>query len=128
MNMRKTLSQNVSSTSEGKRLLQQECAILEVTELICDIMEDTGVSRSQLAERLGKSRGYVTQLLDGRANMTIRTVADIFTALGTAIHFHHDREAEAGEIKWDFMTRVGRDAVKGEVEICPSTESFLMAS
>jgi transcriptional regulator with XRE-family HTH domain len=84
----KTFVEEVASTEEGKRAFNQECAILELTELICRIMEQTDVSRAELARRLGKTKGYVTQLLDGRANMTLRTIADVFTALGRTIHFH----------------------------------------
>ena len=45
-------------------------------------MHDAGITRAELANRLGKSRGWVTQLLDGEANKTIRTVADAFAVLG----------------------------------------------
>ena len=83
----RTLSQEIASTEEGRRLLQQESAIMEVTELICEIMEQKNVSRSELADRLGRTKGYITQLLDGRANMTIRTLADVFGALGEEFHF-----------------------------------------
>jgi hypothetical protein len=83
----KTFVDEVVSTEEGKRVFNQECAILDVTELICRTMEETDVGRAELAHRLGKTKGYVTQLLDGRANMTIRTIADVFTALGRTIHF-----------------------------------------
>jgi transcriptional regulator with XRE-family HTH domain len=69
------------------RLYQQERAILEVTELICQLMDEQEVSRSELARCLGTSKGYVTQFLDGRTNMTIRTISDVFTALNRALHF-----------------------------------------
>jgi len=72
------------------RLYQQERAILELTELACEIMDESNVSRAELARRMRKTKGYVSQLLDGRANMTIRTIADIFTALDRSIHFHGD--------------------------------------
>jgi len=85
--MAETLIETLTRTEEGRRLFQQERAILEVTELICEIMEDDGVSRSELAKRLKKSKGYITQLLDGEANMTIRTISDVFVALGRTIHF-----------------------------------------
>ncbi len=84
--MPEMLRERLIKTPEGYRLYQQERAILEATELICKIMDDAGVSRSQLAERLGKSKGYVTQLLDGHANMTIRTLSDVFTALSRTLH------------------------------------------
>jgi transcriptional regulator with XRE-family HTH domain len=45
-------------------------------------MDEAGVTRSELAARLGKTKGYITQLLDGSANMTIRTIADVFLVLG----------------------------------------------
>lgn len=85
--MSKTLIEKLTSTPEGMRLYQQERAIQDVTDLICEVMDEEQVSRSQLAGRIGKTKGYVTQLLDGRANMTVRTISDVFCALGRAIHF-----------------------------------------
>lgn len=85
--MARTLMERLTAKPEGMRLYQQERAILEVTELICEAMEEQNVNRADLARRLGRSRGYITQLLDGRANMTIRTISDVFTALDRALHF-----------------------------------------
>ena len=82
-----TLTEKLTKTDEGMRLYQQERAILEVTELLCQVMEEDDVSRAELARRLAKTKGYITQLLDGRANMTIRTISDVFTALERAVHF-----------------------------------------
>jgi transcriptional regulator with XRE-family HTH domain len=65
-----------------KKLLAQEEFILEVTEVLCKIMSDRGISRKQLADLLGKSKGYVSQLLNGERNLTLRTVADIMHVLG----------------------------------------------
>ena len=50
-------------------------------------MDEQDVNRSELARRIGKTKGYITQLLDGRANMTVRTISDVFTALDRAVHF-----------------------------------------
>ncbi len=82
-----TLTEKLTKTAEGMRLYQQERAILEVTELVCQLMDEQDVSRSELATRLGRTKGYITQLLDGRANMTVRTISDVFTALDRAVHF-----------------------------------------
>ena len=82
-----TLSEQLTASIEGRRLYNQERTILDLTELICQVLEETGVTRAQLAERLGKSKAHITQLLDGRANMTVRTIADIFTALGCEVQF-----------------------------------------
>ncbi|WLD10858.1 helix-turn-helix transcriptional regulator [Planctellipticum variicoloris] len=44
------------------------------------------MTRSELADRLGKSKGHITQILDGTANLTLRTVSDVFFALGCEFH------------------------------------------
>ncbi len=85
-----TLTEKLTKTAEGMRLYQQERAILEVTELVCQLMDEQDVSRSELATRLGRTKGYITQLLDGRANMTVRTISDVFTALDRAVHFQEE--------------------------------------
>ena len=67
---------------EFRKLLAQEELILEVTETICELLENEKVSRKELADRLGKSKGFVSQLLNGGRNLTLRTVADILHVLG----------------------------------------------
>jgi transcriptional regulator with XRE-family HTH domain len=67
---------------EFRKLLAQEELILEVTETICELLEDEKVSRKGLADRLGKTKGFVSQLLNGGRNLTLRTVADILHVLG----------------------------------------------
>ncbi len=74
--------EKLTATPERLASFQQEGLILEVTELIYHLMQTHGVNKAELAARLGKSRAYVTQMLAGRANMTLRTVSDVLTALG----------------------------------------------
>jgi ribosome-binding protein aMBF1 (putative translation factor) len=80
--MSKTLVEQYVDDPNHMRLFQQERAIYEATELIESVMKRNGVSRTELAKQLGKSKGWVTQLLDGEANKTIRTVADVLAVLG----------------------------------------------
>ena len=82
------MMRQLTVTADEMRRYQQDRAILAVTETVCRLMEEQGVSRSELARRLGKSKSYVTQLLDGEANMTVRTISDVFVALERAVHFH----------------------------------------
>ena len=70
---------------ENMRLFQQERVILETTELICQLLEEKGIRKADLAQRLGKSKAYVTQLLDGRTNMTLRTISDVMWALDSSL-------------------------------------------
>ncbi len=80
--MGKTLTEQITATAKGIRIWQQERAIFEITERICELMDEQEISRSQLAERLGTTRARVTQILDGTANMTLRTISDLYLALG----------------------------------------------
>lgn len=75
----KTLNEYIESTPEEFR---QEELILETTELIAKVMNQNGVSKSDLALKLKKSKAHVSQCLSGEQNLTLRTLADIFGAIG----------------------------------------------
>ncbi len=62
--------------------------IVEFTEDVCMLMEKQGVSRAELARRLGTSRAYITKLLGGNANFTLETMTKVAMALGAAVHVH----------------------------------------
>jgi transcriptional regulator with XRE-family HTH domain len=111
--MVRTLSQQIAVTAEGRRLLQQEGAILEVTEMICEMMGRSGVSRSDLASRLGKTKGYVTQLLNGQTNMTLRTIVDVFTALGKELRITTKPCDCVEDVSWTFSGRTTELALGG---------------
>lgn len=78
----KSFLEQLLTSPDNVRRFQQERAILEVTELIEQAMQESGVGRSELAKLLGRSKAWVTQLLDGEGNKTIRTVADALAVLG----------------------------------------------
>ena len=80
-----TWLEELTATPEGMAEFQQERLILDATERICELMEIQGVSRAELAQRLKKSKSHVSQLLSGRTNMTLRTLSDVFTALGRSL-------------------------------------------
>src|SRR5712691_5464802 len=73
------------SSPENRRLLKQEELILDVTEALSAAIEESGLTKSELAKRLGKTKGYVSQLLAGGRNLTLRTVADIADAIGISL-------------------------------------------
>ena len=77
---------------EFRKLLAQEELILEVTETICNILEKEKISRKELADRLGKTKGFVSQLLNGGRNLTLRTVADILHVLGYKVSLTPHKE------------------------------------
>lgn len=81
-NHEKTLLEKYLEDPEFAKLMAQEDLIMEVTETLCELLEKEKVSRKELADRLGKTKGFVSQLLNGGRNLTLRTVADILHVLG----------------------------------------------
>ncbi len=74
----------VRSGHRGERyeqLLRQERLILEVTEQLAGALENSRVTQAELARRMGRTPGFVSQLLGGGRNLTLRTIADIAAAL-----------------------------------------------
>ena len=69
-------------TPEARRRYEEERLILWTTEAICEAMDERGLNRAAVAEKLGTSRANVTQLLSGSRNMTLRSLAGLAHACG----------------------------------------------
>ena len=85
-----------------ERLLRQERLILDVTELLTEALGNSGVTRAELARRLGRTPGFVSQVLGGGRNLTLRTIADIAEALALRPSFEltSDRVAVSNSAEW----------------------------
>jgi transcriptional regulator with XRE-family HTH domain len=70
------------SNPEFRKEMAIESLVAEAAEAIAVLMEEQNLSKADVARRLGKSRAWVTQLLNGKANMTIRTLAEVTFVLG----------------------------------------------
>lgn len=90
----KTLLEKYLEDPKFARLMAQEDLIMEVTETLCELLEKEKISRKELAKRLGKSKGFVSQLLNGGRNLTLRTVADILQVLGYKVTLTPYKEGE----------------------------------
>lgn len=73
---------NISFRDKEERLFAKERLIFNVTEDLLVYMEENGVTKNELAKRLGKTKAYISQVLDGSRNMTLGTFSDICFALG----------------------------------------------
>lgn len=62
-------------------------AKVELSEQIYLAMEQQGVSNAELARRLGKSRAYITKVLQGNVNFTIESLVKIARALDHKFDF-----------------------------------------
>lgn len=64
-----------------ERLVKQEELILDVTNKLTQALEQTGVTKSELAKRIERTPGFVSQVFGGGRNLTLRTISDIADAL-----------------------------------------------
>lgn len=86
------------------RAYAREDLIYNVTEELLVQLEELGVTKLELARRLGKSRSYVTQMLSGARNMTLGTLSDICFELGITpqvILGVEAAEPKELEVQWD---------------------------
>lgn len=67
--------------ADEERVAKQEDFILDATEAIWGEMRRQGIRKSDLADKLGVSKAYITQALDGGRNLTLRSLADFAWAL-----------------------------------------------
>lgn len=70
------------SDPEVRRVFEEELLFGEATDTLEGLVESIGVSRKELADRLGVSAGRVSQILNGGENLTLRSLAGIGWALG----------------------------------------------
>jgi transcriptional regulator with XRE-family HTH domain len=66
-----------------------------VTEGLSEMLEKEGVKQTELAERLGKTKGFVSQILAGGRNLTLRTIADVADALGYRVRIVFSKDAKS---------------------------------
>jgi transcriptional regulator with XRE-family HTH domain len=71
---------------ESLRYFNRERYKSEVAQAIFMLMRRHGVSRRELAELLGVSKGRVSQVLSGDHNFTLETLADWLLVLGRTPH------------------------------------------
>jgi transcriptional regulator with XRE-family HTH domain len=81
----KTQHEALMEDPEFRRLLSIEALVAEASEVIARLMAEQNMSKADLARRLNKSRAWVTQLLSGKANMTVRTLAEVVYALDAEV-------------------------------------------
>ena len=89
-----------------KKKIAQEQLILDVTESVFEQLEIQIKSKADLAEAMGRSKAFVTQLLNGSRNMTLRTLSDIAFALDVEPRFEIGfRDQLCQEPHWDTFVK-----------------------
>ncbi len=71
---------------------------IEFCEDMLKLMDKKGLSRSDLAARLGCSKAYITKLLNGRQNFTLKKLVEIALALDAELELRLEyREGKRSE-------------------------------
>ena len=70
---------------EYRKLYALEGLIADTAQLIWDLLEHRNLKQADLARLLNKTPAFVSQLLNGKANMTVRTLAEVVYALGATV-------------------------------------------
>jgi transcriptional regulator with XRE-family HTH domain len=63
----------------------EELLLLRAQELVSRLMEERGVSKAQLASKLGKSKAHVTGILSDGRNLTLKTLGRVCFHLGAEV-------------------------------------------
>lgn len=71
-----------------RRTYEEELLFGEAHDTLVGLLESLGISRTELAERLGVSPARVSQILSGRENLRLRTLASLGWALGIRFELH----------------------------------------
>lgn len=93
-----------TESPEARRRYEEERLILWTTEAIWTAMDEQGLTRAELAGRLGTSRANVTQLLSGTRNMTLKSLAALAHACGLRAGVHLKKLTESVFIELDDST------------------------
>ena len=76
------VEQHLAESGETNLNVEFEYQVLTFTHQMCRVMDEQRISRSELADRLKKQKSYVTRVLNGNANFTLRTMVQFAGALG----------------------------------------------
>ena len=77
--------QRVLGDPKRRQVFEEEKLILSVAEGIREAMDQHGVTRADIADRLDTTRANITQLLSGSRNMTLKSLAALSHACGVRV-------------------------------------------
>lgn len=94
-----------AESPEHARLVAEERIVTQVIEAIWKAMEETGISKSELAQRMNTTTGEVSRLLRGSRNMSLGTLASIASALGRSVDIAEGAAPVTEDVSWPLIER-----------------------
>lgn len=70
---------------EFQRAMAQEATAFEFINALEDALREKGITKAALADKLGKSRAFVTQAMRRGHNLTFKTAGDLAWACGMTL-------------------------------------------
>ncbi len=84
-------------THAGPTLTDASTEAPQVAIVLAGLVEARGITRKDLAERMGVSPGRISQILSGDENLTLRSLTAVATALDTDIRITFTDTRPAGD-------------------------------
>ncbi len=108
---------------------QTDRFLIDILEELVVHMEKQGMTRAELAKRLGVSRSFVTQVLKGSPNLTIRTLFRVLWAAGLSLEARTEPRQLALLRRYgmDVANRIVREINEAHVEELQDDVSALAA-
>ena len=75
----------------------EESALAMAQATIQNVMDESGVSKAELARRMQRDRSFVTRMLTGSHNLTVKTMAKSLAVCGFEVRF------EPVPIAWNWV-------------------------
>lgn len=63
-----------------------EDVLLDFSEMICKAMEEQGISKSELAKKMGKQPSWLSRILGANHNLTFLTAVEIASTLNMELN------------------------------------------
>jgi transcriptional regulator with XRE-family HTH domain len=99
---------------------QAELLALQVTNQITVAMERQQLTQREMAERLGVTSAYLSRVLSGYTNMTVKTIAKFAIALQLHASIRFEELVRAAATRFDYKSSASQEI---SIETPDDTES-----
>lgn len=124
MNARKWFESLEEKFRDDPEFIAEKLA-LNVAAQIDLTMQRKGITRSELAKRIGTSTPYVSQVLNGTTNMTILTVCKLASAVGLEVDVQlRDAAAHSEEVDFEDVFTELIAAVRAGRPTAPALDQY----
>jgi transcriptional regulator with XRE-family HTH domain len=81
-----------------------EKVLFDVAERVCNLIKCQNINRSELAQRLDVTPAYITKLLNGNPNLTIKSLLKLSDVLGQTLDIRFTSKLEIAQSAGTFLT------------------------